>query len=112
MYDGAAWQKETVDATGIVGMYTSIAVDSRDRPHISYYDDTNDELKYATPFAGVCLCDLDASSLCGLQDWPLLALDWGRENCMGCDCDLDGDGDCDGADLPWFATDWDRPDCR
>lgn len=41
------WHIETVDSVGNVGEYTSIALGSRDRPHISYLDDINRDLKYA-----------------------------------------------------------------
>lgn len=41
------WHISTVDSDGRVGMYSSIALDSRDYPHISYYDLENRDLKYA-----------------------------------------------------------------
>ena len=41
------WSIEIVDSVGDVGKYNSITVDSNNRPHISYFDETNDDLKYA-----------------------------------------------------------------
>jgi hypothetical protein len=47
-YDGSEWKKEKVDADYGVGYCNSIAVDSNDRPHISYISDyTNPHLHYA-----------------------------------------------------------------
>jgi hypothetical protein len=43
----SGWHIETVDVTGDVGWYNSIALDSSDNPHISYYDCSNGYLKYA-----------------------------------------------------------------
>jgi len=45
----SSWSKVTVDSSsGDVGEHTSISVDSNDAVHISYYDVTNTNLKYAT----------------------------------------------------------------
>jgi len=41
------WTLETVDAALMVGSDTCIVLDSFDRPHISYFDDHWDDLKYA-----------------------------------------------------------------
>jgi hypothetical protein len=46
-HDGTTWQIETVDSTGDVGWGASLALDELDQPHISYNDDSKDDLKYA-----------------------------------------------------------------
>ena len=43
----AGWCTEIVDGEGVVGEYTSLELDSSDNPHISYFDRTNFDLKYA-----------------------------------------------------------------
>jgi Carboxypeptidase regulatory-like domain len=43
----AVWDIETVDSSGEVGWYCSLAIDSSNVPHIAYYHRTNYDLKYA-----------------------------------------------------------------
>jgi hypothetical protein len=42
------WQITTVDSNGEVGLYPSLKLDSSGHPHISYWDGTNGNLKYAS----------------------------------------------------------------
>jgi hypothetical protein len=48
----SSFSPSTVDATDDVGKYTGIAIDSLDKVHISYMDDTSDDLKYTTNASG------------------------------------------------------------
>lgn len=41
------WTVEIADDAAAVGRYSSLKMDRQDRPHISYYDETNGNLKYA-----------------------------------------------------------------
>jgi hypothetical protein len=41
------WQIESPDIVGSVGYYTSIALDTRNAPHISYWDQGNQAVKYS-----------------------------------------------------------------
>ena len=51
-FDGTQWQDEIVDNALDVGAHASIAIDSNDNVHISYYDGVNGDLKYATNASG------------------------------------------------------------
>lgn len=41
------WNTETVDASEGVGLYASLALDNSGNPHISYFNTTGNDLKYA-----------------------------------------------------------------
>ncbi|TVL99665.1 MAG: hypothetical protein CV087_17085 [Candidatus Brocadia sp. WS118] len=49
---GGTWFRGIVDRGGDVGSYSSMAIDSSGKLHISYYDATNLDLKYATNASG------------------------------------------------------------
>ncbi|MEE9571656.1 MAG: FG-GAP-like repeat-containing protein, partial [Candidatus Neomarinimicrobiota bacterium] len=59
------WTKLSVDAASLTGRYTSIKIDSNDRPHISYYDRTNENFKYAY-YTGT---GTESSCAGGSADW-------------------------------------------
>jgi len=55
------WTTEIVDATGNVGGFSSIAIDSNNTPVIAYYDATNNDLRFATKASGVWSTQLVAA---------------------------------------------------
>ncbi|MDX1812115.1 MAG: CFI-box-CTERM domain-containing protein, partial [Gammaproteobacteria bacterium] len=69
-----SWQAEAVDASGLVGEYSSIAIDSNNTVHISYFDLDNGDLKYAKGSAGSWEIEtVDADGYVGM--YTSLALD-------------------------------------
>ena len=46
-HNGTNWSFEVVDPSVGVGLFTSLALDNSNRPHISYYDTIHGALKYA-----------------------------------------------------------------
>ncbi|HEY52036.1 MAG TPA: hypothetical protein G4N94_01090 [Caldilineae bacterium] len=45
--DGETWQYEIVDESDRVGEFAALALDADNRPHVSYFDGVNADLKYA-----------------------------------------------------------------
>lgn len=68
------WSIQVVDSVGTVGYSSSLALDLNGRVHISYLDDTNDDLKYAWwNGSGWVIQVVDSPGMVGR--FPSLALD-------------------------------------
>ncbi|TFH13751.1 carboxypeptidase regulatory-like domain-containing protein [Candidatus Bathyarchaeota archaeon] len=65
---------QTVDATGNVGKYTSLALDSNGYPHICYLDVSNIDLKYAK-WTGSAWVIQTVDQQGDVGSWPCIALD-------------------------------------
>jgi hypothetical protein len=77
--NGNSWDIEIVDPGCTVGYWSriSIVVDSRNIPHISYYDNTNQNLKYATKAELAPAYPLPPTSLkTNVDDSFNVRLDW------------------------------------
>ena len=68
------WTTETVDSTGNVGWYTSLALDDAGNPRISYLDWGNQKLKYATKVGGTWANET-ADTTIGTGEFSSLKLD-------------------------------------
>lgn len=73
---GSTWYTSTVDSTGNVGGYTSIALNTNGDTCISYYDFTNHSIKYVE---GVNVPEPSLSALLGLVGVALLRRSDGRD---------------------------------
>jgi hypothetical protein len=65
---GNSWECTTVDNLGTTGTYTSLALDSNDEPHISYFGLTLTEVRYAHYVVSGGNCGPD-------NDWECLEID-------------------------------------
>lgn len=66
---------EIVDGTNNVGVYTSLAIDGRGNPHVSYLDDSTDDLKYARKSGGVWSIETADASVNNVGIYSSIALD-------------------------------------
>jgi len=57
--NASVWQREAPDSTGSYkGEHCSLAIDSEDNPHIAYFDDNFDDLRYAYYDNGIWTVDI------------------------------------------------------
>ena len=110
-----SWEKETIDSSGCIGDFSSIALDSHGEVHISY-DDCNYDLKYARQCPETDIdCDeiVNDDDNCPTVYNPLQEDNYppGGNGCGNiCDCEgnFDCDEDCDGSDAVLFKMDFGR----
>ena len=76
----AEWVTSTIDSTGDVGYRPAVAIDSKNIPHIIYFDNTNSGLKYSS-YTGTAWSTsvLDSSVKTGLDAHCDIAID-GNDN--------------------------------
>jgi PGF-pre-PGF domain-containing protein len=67
------WTVQTVDSVGSVGEYTSLALDNKGYPHISYRDATKSDLKYAV-WNGTAWTNQTIDSVGSVGEYTSLAL--------------------------------------
>jgi hypothetical protein len=76
--DSSGWHLTTVDSSANnVGKYSSLALDKNNRPHISYYDESNEDLKYAymQTNGGWWFAPIDSVSGIDVGQYTSIALD-------------------------------------
>ncbi|MGQ9731302.1 MAG: hypothetical protein ACUVX8_08485 [Candidatus Zipacnadales bacterium] len=69
------WHTLEVDELGSVGTFSSLDLDSKDEPHIAYYDATNGDLKYAWRKNGKAWSHMTVDATGDVGQWCALALD-------------------------------------
>ncbi|MDP3564489.1 MAG: hypothetical protein Q8R70_08365, partial [Methanoregula sp.] len=74
-WNGTAWNRETVHATGNVAKQSSLAINHLDQPFISYYDTSNKELRFANRNPGEQQWAINTVDNNGVGEYSSLALD-------------------------------------
>ncbi len=69
---GGKWKCTTIDSNDEVGQYTSLALDAGNKAHISYYDHSHGNLKYAH--------EVDSGGNCGGGKWRCETIDGSSHN--------------------------------
>ena len=97
-YDGSSWSTPvSLDSTDDVGYDSSLAIDSNDNLHVTYLDDTNDNLEYMTfsnDLDGDGVADVDDSCPNGNSNWVSTATtDYDGDGCQDSNEDSDDDND-------------------